>query len=312
MGVWTAIDVKLDQPRGYYDLPILKRPHWRWEIVGYFWIGGIAAGSYAVAAIADLAGDEGDRPVVRAGRLIAFPLVSISPLLLIKDLGRPLRFLNMLRTINPRSPMSTGSWALLIFGGWSALSAALELAPHPISTRRKRRLVGALGLPWALFVGGYTGVLLSASAIPLWARNRRLWGPTFLLSAFSTGAAAIHTALALRGDTHASTLAKLDRVHRLSVAGEAAALLLGVARLGSAGRVLRRGRRAAQFWGGAIGLGIGLPLLLDARGSHSRRLTLLKSLSVLAGGLCLRASIVYGGQDSADDPQAYFDVTQPR
>src|SRR5579859_4218528 len=91
---------------GYYGLPVLKRPHWKWEIALYFWAGGTAAGAYTVATIAELAGD---RTVARAGRWVALPLLIVSPMLLIKDLGRPEKFYNMLRIIKLVSPMSVGT-----------------------------------------------------------------------------------------------------------------------------------------------------------------------------------------------------------
>src|SRR5579884_1066062 len=169
----------------YYGLPVLKRPHWQWEIALYFWTGGIAAGTYLVAAIADLFGDEHDRPTVRAGRLLPLPLVLVSAALLIKDLGRPEKFYNMLRIFKLKSPMSAGTWGLTGFGGFVGLSALLELLTPGDGWRGLRRTVAALGTPFGFFVGGYTGVLISATAVPLWAKNRLLWGPTFLASAFS-------------------------------------------------------------------------------------------------------------------------------
>src|SRR5215472_10094919 len=51
----------------YYDYPVLKEPVWRWEIVWYFFLGGLAAGSYFLASIASLFGSKEDRAVVRTG-----------------------------------------------------------------------------------------------------------------------------------------------------------------------------------------------------------------------------------------------------
>src|SRR5579884_2858241 len=151
--------------RGYYGLPVLKTPVWRWEVWAYFFLGGLAAGSYLVASLATLFGDERDRPARRLGYLISFASISACPPLLIKDLGRPKRFLNMLRIFKPQSPMSMGVWGLLAFSGCSALQALqvlLESRNGLVADARRRvpfRLIAALGTMLGAFLGGYTGVL---------------------------------------------------------------------------------------------------------------------------------------------------------
>src|SRR2546430_2996560 len=110
-------------------------PHWRWLIVGYFFLGGLAGGSYFLATLMDLFGKSEDRPLVRLAYLIAFPAVCVCGLLLTIDLGRPERFWHMLvqaQTFRPMvkaySPMSIGSWALLLFSGCAFLSFVAVLA----------------------------------------------------------------------------------------------------------------------------------------------------------------------------------------
>jgi hypothetical protein len=93
--------------------PMIKAPVWTWEVPLYFWLGGIAAGSSFVALACDLAGD---RRSARVARMVALGALSPSPVLLILDLGRPERFVNMLRVFKPRSPMNMGAWALSAFG----------------------------------------------------------------------------------------------------------------------------------------------------------------------------------------------------
>lgn len=90
----------------YYDYPVLKEPLWRWEIIWYFFMGGLAAGCYVLATIASLFGAKEDRAVVRAGYYLSLLALLPCPALLIKDLGRPEKFLNMLRMFKMRSPMS--------------------------------------------------------------------------------------------------------------------------------------------------------------------------------------------------------------
>src|SRR5256886_6830283 len=110
-------------------------PHWRWLIVAYFFLGGLAGGSYFLATMMDLFGKREDRPLVRLAYLIAFPAVCVCGLLLTADLGRPERFWHMLvqaQTFRPMikaySPMSIGSWALLLFSGCAFLSFVAVLA----------------------------------------------------------------------------------------------------------------------------------------------------------------------------------------
>ncbi len=120
---------ELQEP-GYYDYPVLKEPFWGWEIILYFFFGGLAAGCYVLASIAALFGSREDRAVTRAGYYLSLLALLPCPALLIKDLGRPERFLHMLRMFKARSPMSTGGriWRLNLFARTlSLLSAILYL-----------------------------------------------------------------------------------------------------------------------------------------------------------------------------------------
>jgi formate-dependent nitrite reductase membrane component NrfD len=96
------------QKISYYDYPVLKQPFWRWEIIWYFFFGGLAAGCYVMATIASLFGSKEDRVVARTGYYLSLLTLLPCPVLLIKDLGRPERFLNMMRMFKVKSPMSIG------------------------------------------------------------------------------------------------------------------------------------------------------------------------------------------------------------
>src|SRR5687768_2649566 len=110
--------------------PLFQRPDWAWWIVLYFFFGGITGGLYFAAAWLDLFGDLGDRPAIRLGHLLTFPLLIVCAVLLIVDLGQPLRFWHMifqserfpLLMLKPYSPMSVGSAILAVFGLVSLLS----------------------------------------------------------------------------------------------------------------------------------------------------------------------------------------------
>src|SRR5262249_47603168 len=112
-------------------------PHWRWLIVGYFFLGGLAAGISFLAPLMDLVGRGRHRRLVDVGYLVAFPLVCVCGLLLTVDLGRPERFWHMLiqsETFRPMiktySPMSIGAWALLLFGGCAFVTFVAIAAEH--------------------------------------------------------------------------------------------------------------------------------------------------------------------------------------
>lgn len=299
--------------RGYYGLPVLKVPVWRWEVWCYFFLGGLAAGSFVVASLARLCGDERDRVVSRAGYLISFAAVLGCPPLLIKDLGRPGRFLNMLRVFKPESPMSMGVWGLLGFSACSSLAAFREVfaasrGPSGALARLvPARVVAVLGTGLGVFLGGYTGVLLSVTSVPLWSRSRLL-GPTFLASAFSAGVSAVSLALSVNGKTPRSSLHKLERIKLAALVAESA-VLAGYLRSTdrAAQPLVVREQYGRQFVLGAVGLGLAVPAIAAVAGAaHHRRSTALASLCALIGGLLLRYAIVEGGRLSAKDPETTF------
>ena len=111
---YTPDPASEQQEATYYDYPVLKAPFWRWEIIWYFFFGGLAAGCYVLATIASLFGSPEDRSVTRTGYYLSLLALLPCPALLIKDLGRPERFLHMLRVFKVKSPMSMEShnWRL--------------------------------------------------------------------------------------------------------------------------------------------------------------------------------------------------------
>jgi hypothetical protein len=158
---------------GYYGIPVLKEPAWTWEIPLYFFVGGAAGAAAAVAAIANYTG--ADRKLVRDARWIAAAGSVISPALLITDLGRPSRFLAMLRVFKPQSPMSVGVWTLLGFSSAASATIFAQLLsdrygpsfPIRVMEQAGQAASLALGLPFS----NYTGVLIGATAIPAWNQN---------------------------------------------------------------------------------------------------------------------------------------------
>ncbi|HTS05325.1 MAG TPA: NrfD/PsrC family molybdoenzyme membrane anchor subunit [Candidatus Eisenbacteria bacterium] len=169
---------------GYYDLPMVKEPSWSWEIPLYFFVGGAAGSAGLIGAVARLTGDRSD--LVSHARKIAFAGAVVSPALLISDLGRPARFLAMLRVFKPQSPMSVGVWVLMAFSAGTTLSNAGEWVDDRTSYSRLAALMQNLGDVASLLFGlplvTYTGVLIGATVIPAWNRNIALLPAHFAAS----------------------------------------------------------------------------------------------------------------------------------
>lgn len=158
---------------GYYGIPLLKQPPWTWEIPLYFFVGGAAGAAAVIGAIADYTG--ADRELVQHARWIAAAGSVISPALLIADLGRPERFLAMLRVFKPQSPMSVGVWTLLGFSSGAAAAAftgfLIDRYGSSLPLRVLENAGQAASLAFGLPFSNYTGVLIGATAIPVWNRN---------------------------------------------------------------------------------------------------------------------------------------------
>ena len=289
-------------------------PEWRWLIIAYFFLGGIAGGSYFIAVLIDLFGDPRDRPLARLGYLVAFPLVVVCGLLLIVDLRRPERFWHMLLQsetwrpmLKPWSPMSLGSWALLVFGGFALLTFLAALADDgrgrwPWLVRlRPPGILGTvltiIGGTLGFFVAGYTGVLLTVTNRPIWA-DTNLLGVLFVVSAASTAAAFLALLGRRRAPLSVTGLHALERFDSVMLVLELIALIALVVSLGGMARVW------LGLWGlllllGVVGLGILVPLALYRRSLRAGGLTgasAVAAVLVLAGGFLLRVVIILSSE----------------
>lgn len=283
---------------GYYGLPILKRPFWKWEIALYFFAEGISAGSFILCTVADVVGNGRLHALIPRGRFLSFATLLPCPPLLIVDLGRPERFLHMLRIFKRTSPMNHGAWALSGYGAFSALAAALEL-PMLRGLRRfiPTRLAGVLGMPFALTMVSYPGVLLSTTSIPVWAKTNFL-GPLIACSSMSSAAAAL--ALCNYGSEHGDSHRAIAKFEDVAAAAETVALGAYLVSARKATRPLYKGKQSKLFMWGAIVAGLIAPAILRRSRSKSVR-SGLAPLLTLAGSLALKWSITYAGQESALD-----------
>jgi hypothetical protein len=283
--------------RSYYGRPIVRPVPWTHDIAEYLFTGGLAAGSAVLAAGAQLTG----RPALRrTGRVAALGAVAASGILLVKDLGRPERFLHMLRVAKPTSPMSMGTWIFSGFAaaaGVAAVSEAAPLLPRPL-----RPVLPPVGAAGGLAAAGlapalatYTAVLLADTAHPSW---HAAWPE--LPFVFGGSALASGAATGLIG----APLAQSGPARRMAVAGavlELAAtqrvehghgLLSEPYRQGRPAKLLRAARGLTLA--GAIGA---------AAGGRSRVVSALAGLSLLAGSLATRFGVFEAGLESAKDPK---------
>ena len=312
-----------DREVGYYGIPVIHASHWKWLVIWCFFFGGISGASALIAAVAHLAGGKEAARLAGAATYVSFVALLPCPPLLILDLGRPLRFLNMLRAFRPSSPMSLGSWGLTAFGAIATLATANQFTsdvgrsrgrtPSPIQRRAGLVLAPLAGIS-GVFLAGYTGTLLAATAVPLWAKRPTLLGPLFLASAVTSGTAAVTAAHALTASGEESLTERLHHLEGIATIAEGALLTAWLVGLGPTRKPLIEGHIGAVVRHGIVGAGITAPLAITAAsGKLPRRLGRLTNLIAPALTLCgvfaLRYAVIEGGRLSANDPQATFDIT---
>ncbi len=284
---------------GYYGLPVLKPPVWTWEVPLYFFVGGLAGMSGVLALVAVLAGGMPD--LVEAALWIAVAGAGASAALLVMDLGRPARFLYMLRVFKWRSPMSVGVWLLTGFGGVVTLGAVLSrwgAEPAGVGELWGAGPAGVLlllclvaGALLGALVGTYTGVLIGATAVPAWNAHRATLPLHFGLAGLGSAAAVLELLGYAPGPLHLIGL--------LVAGGET---LVGgwieVRRHGARDRALRTGSAGAllRVSGGLSGP---VSLLLRLLGWRTWAAGVF-----LLGALVSRYGWLEAGKASARDPAA--------
>lgn len=297
----VGLPARADAESGYYGLPLLKPPRWKWQVPAYFFTGGAAGASAVIAAMARLSGKDPD--LARDAQRLAIAGAFVSPVLLSSDLGRPTRFLNMLRVFKPQSPMSVGAW---ILAGFSASSTAASV----LDSRSDRTRFGSDGHAilqgtaqvfaalTGLGLSTYTGVLIGATAIPVWYENVGLLPYHF-------GASALGSAVGL-----------------LELAGHQSSKPLGLLGIGAAcaetvagarieirsDRALKPLKSGKSGWltrlGGILSGPVPLVLRLLAGRRSSVRSDKLRSIAAacsVAGAVLTRAAWISAGSASTKD-----------
>ena len=285
----------------YYGRPVVKASPWEADIPAYLFSGGLAAGSSLIAAGADLTGRPGLR---RAGRLTALGALGFSMVALVHDLGRPARFLNMLRTVKLTSPMSVGTWLLSLYAPFAGTAAMAEMVDMLPGSRLPTplRLLAATGRPAGLVAGltappvaAYTAVLLSDTATPSWHEAYRELPFVFVGSAAAAagGMAMLTSPLGEAGPARRMALggavAELVMEHRME---QSMGITAEPLHEGRAGRLMKAAKVLTAA--GAAGT------LLAGR---SRAVAVVSGAALLAGSACTRFGVFEAGQASARDPK---------
>jgi protein NrfD len=293
---------------------------WAWEIPTYLFLGGWTAGILVLSGLALFRGRVARRlggtfALASSGPfLLGLAALSLGMLCLFLDLTHRLFVWRVYTTFKPSSPMSWGSWILVL--AYPVMLLGVLLDPPRLLLRRlpalgpvadrfagnltARRILGVAAIAVGVALGIYTGILLSAlGARPLW--SSAVLGPLFLASGLSTAAAFGHLISPEKDERE--ELARTDNVFLIAELALIALFLIGLgsstrAHAEAAGLVLG-GPFTAVFWVGVVGLGIVVPLLVQGLAVTHRIIhTPVAPMLVMAGGLILRFVIVSAGQFS--------------
>jgi formate-dependent nitrite reductase membrane component NrfD len=287
----------------YYGRPVIKEPVWKApDVAGYLFFGGLAGASSVLAAGSQL---SGYRELARVAKVGALGAISLSAAALVHDLGRPGRFVNMLRVFKPSSPMSVGSWLLAGYGPVAGAAAVSEVTGIlPKAGTAATLGAGLLGPA----IATYTAALICDTAVPAWHAGYREMPYVFAGSAASAagglGLLATHPAdaeparnLAVLGAA-VELIAKRQLIKRL--AGSEGQSLAEPYEAGTTGVILRL---AEYLTAGALAGAV--------LGRRSRAVSALAGASLVAASAMTRFGIFEAGMASARDPK-YTIVPQRR
>ncbi|WP_019548872.1 NrfD/PsrC family molybdoenzyme membrane anchor subunit [Streptomyces sulphureus] len=275
----------------YYGMPVLNPPRWEaLDIAGYLYLGGLAGASSLLAAGAHL---TARRRLALVAKSSATGAVSLSLVALIHDLGRPERFLNMLRVFKPTSPMNVGSWLL---AGYAPLTMAALLS----DVSGRYRPAGAAATAGAAVLGPlvttYTAVLLADTAVPSWHDGYRQ-----LPFAFAGSGAAAAAGVGLLAAPVAET-APACKLASLGAGLELGSTQVMKRRIVLTSEPFEQGH-AGTLMRASKALTVGGTLLAVCAGRRSRVAASVAGAALLAGSAMLRFGVFRAGVASAEDPK---------
>ncbi|MBS1802423.1 MAG: polysulfide reductase NrfD [Acidobacteria bacterium] len=288
---------KASPQTGYYQQPLLKEPQWTSLVPLYFFVGGASGCLGVIGSLADLLG--ADHELARRARHMATAGSAVSSVLLIADLGRPSRFLNMLRVFKPQSAMSVGSWVLSGFGASAAASTLADMLDTQRDGSKVSTFLRAVGRTGCTVLGmpfhNYTGVLIGASVVPAWNNRIRSLPREFGMSGLQSAVGLLE----LTGETEGNALNAIGLVAAAFETWEGLALLrtedreLAPTKQGTTGALIH----AAGILSGPVPMAFRIASLFTRK--RQRRLRQAAAISGIVGSLCLRYGWVGAGKVSA-------------
>jgi hypothetical protein len=295
---------------GYYGIPLLKEPQWTWEVPVYFFVGGASGSAAVIGTMARWTG--ADLKIARDCRYLAAGGAILSSALLVADLGRHERFLNMLRVFKPQSAMSMGAWALAGFGTFAGASAFAQWLSNLIDIGAIK-IIGNIAEGFACLFGlpfsNYTGVLLGATAIPVWNEHASTLPLHFGMSGLNTAV----SLLELIGHDRSPALNILGLIGSSVESAEGVRIetnprmVAEPLKHGFSGWIIRTGGMLS----GPIPLGLPLASLFMPR-ETSRKLRRIAAASSIAGSLITRFAWVEAGHVSAQDWRLPLEIDAPK
>ena len=283
---------------GYYQQALLKPPQWTPLVPLYFFTGGASGALGVIGSLADLI--AGEPELAKRARWMALGGTALSSGLLILDLGRPQRFLNMLRVFKLQSAMSVGSWVLSGFGASAALSSLADFIESQFGGSRFSTALRGLGRTGCVLLGmpfhNYTGVLIGATCIPVWNNRIRSLPREFGMS----GLQAAVSLLELTGDTESAALNAIGLLAAAFESWEGFDLLrttdraLNPAKKGRSGLLVQ----LAGMLSGPIPMALRIASLCMKDSTRTRRAA---AIAGVAGSLLLRYAWVHAGSVSSRD-----------
>jgi hypothetical protein len=295
---------------GYYQQPLLKEPQWTALIPFYFFVGGAAGSLGVVGSLADVIG--GEEKLARDARWLAFGGAVLSGALLVTDLGRPSRFLHMLRVFKPQSTMSMGSWILSGFSVFAFSSSAADAMEYFWGANLVIHLLRGVGRVGSVIFGmpfhNYTGVLLATTAIPAWnARANSLPGH-FGMSGLQSGASMLE--LVGHEDSRALNLlglfsASMETWETIDISASKLRAVLPL-KHGSSGVLISAG----AWLSGPVPLLLRLGSVLLPGPRHPLRR--FAACAGIAGSLFTRYGWVEAGKSSARDWRLALEIEEPK